>query len=228
MKEKFWVSGRHTINSILQYKKRRIYKVISSDEKITKSIKGCELVHKSFFNKIFKDEDLVHQNIAAQIDLVEEKLIDHLNNIKNILILDNVTDPRNIGSIFRSALAFNVDGVILKKGSYKDTSALMFKAASGATERLKIFNEVNISRAINLLKKNGFWIYGLDVGAKNIINKNTTFSKKNAFVFGSEEKGISHLIKNNCDELLKINISNIDSLNISNAVAASLAILTLK
>lgn len=227
MSEKFWVAGKHTVKSIIKNKKREIYKIVSSDPILAQNIKGCELVNKNFFKKIFKDQDLVHQNIAIQIKNHIQSLKDNLENINNILVLDNVTDPRNIGSIIRSASAFGIQGIILKKGTFNQSSPLMFKSASGATEKIKIFNEVNLTSSLELLKKNNFWVYGLDSNAKKIITKKTTFSRKNVFVFGSEEKGISNLVKKNCDELLKINILNIESLNISNAVAATLAIFNL-
>lgn len=228
MTEKFWLAGKHTVQAVINEKKRKIFRIVSTDKQLSKNIEKCELVDKSFFKRIFRDKDLVHQNIAAEVSVVKENLKEKIKSFDNILLLDNVNDPRNIGSIMRSALAFGIKGIVLKKGSYNETSPIMFKAASGATEKISIFNEINLTRSVEFLKKNNFWIYGFDLKASQAISKNTIFEKKNVFVFGSEEKGISHLVKKSCDELVKININNINSLNISNAVAAAYAIFTLK
>ena len=100
----------------------------------------------------------------------------------------------------------------------------MFRAASGMTELIDIIPVINITNCITLLKKNNFWIYGMSADAKTYL-KNIQFPNWSAFVFGSETNGMKTLVEKNCDELVKIKINKeVESLNISNAVAITLAI----
>ena len=144
--------------------------------------------------------------------------------LKNIIILDGITDPRNIGSIIRSSVAFNCDGIIVKKKDFNKKSASMYKASSGAIEKTTIFTVSNLSNAIRILKKNNFFIIGMDGKAQNELDEKILYNK-NVFVFGSEGEGLSHNIKQNCDILIRLEIGNqIESLNVSNAVSATLAL----
>jgi len=107
--------------------------------------------------------------------------------------------------------------------NFNSTSRIMFKSASGALEHIKIFSVSNISNALQVLKENNFWIFALDQNSKNEITNNMK-SERIALVFGSEEYGIRRLVKENCDFQVKIPIKNIESLNVSNAVAVTLGL----
>ena len=84
----------------------------------------------------------------------------------NLVALEEVTDPRNIGSIIRSAVAFNIDGLIVKERSFPSKSKLLYKSASGGTEHLKIFKVSNLNTALNFLKTKDFWISAFDINSK--------------------------------------------------------------
>ena len=137
----------------------------------------------------------------------------------NFLALEDVTDPRNIGSIIRSAVAFDIDGIIVKDRSFPSKSKLLFKSASGGVEHLKIFKVANLNTTLKFLKTKDFWISAFDSHAsKNFTEHN--WKGKNVLLFGSEGSGLKSQTTKNSDFIFKININKkIESLNISNSVS---------
>ncbi len=117
-------------------------------------------------------DQISHQGLIAEIghlpDLTLKDFVLSNERKKNILLvaLDEVTDPRNIGSIIRSAAAFNIDGIIVKERSYPKESKLMYKSASGCTEHIHIFKVSNINTAMRFLKSNNFWVCAFDQDSK--------------------------------------------------------------
>ncbi len=232
----FWIGGKHAVLEALKNSNRKIYRIVTTEEnrklidqdilkykKLTLDIKN-----KKEIDKIFQNEDIIHQNFASEIEnLPNENIKDYLRKTSNkksvIVVLDDITDQRNIGSIVRSCVAFSVDGIVLLDKNFNSTSKIMFKSASGALEHIKIFAVSNISNALQILKENNFWIYALDQNSKDEITDNIK-SEKIALVFGSEESGIRRLVKENCDFQIRIPIKNIESLNVSNAVAVTLGL----
>ena len=140
------------------------------------------------------------------------------NNI-TFVCLDGVTDPRNIGSLIRSAASFSIDGIIVKERHFPDESKLMYKAASGAMEYVNIFEVSNINSTLKNLKDKNFWIYGFDgKGDKNFTE--IEWKGNNILLFGSEGSGMHEHTSKYADFLVKIDINNkIESLNISNSAA---------
>ena len=139
------------------------------------------------------------------------------------VILDNLTDVNNVGAIYRSANAFGIDFIInTKRNSVLESNSLL-NTACGAFDSMKTFTTNNIINALQKLKKNNWWVIGLDHLAETNINE--TLNKMNnkdrcIFVLGSEGKGIRKLIKKNCHFLMKIpNIPLTNSINVSNAAA---------
>ena len=136
-----------------------------------------------------------------------------------MIALEEVTDPRNIGSIIRSAVAFNIDGLIVKERSFPSKSKLLFKSASGGTEHIKIFKVSNLNTALKFLKAKEFWVSAFDVSATKDFTKNN-WKGKNVLLFGSEGYGIKAKTLENSDFKFKVNMNdNIESLNISNTVS---------
>ena len=140
---------------------------------------------------------------------------------KNIILvaLEEVTDPRNIGSIIRSATSFNIDGIIIKGKSYPSESKLLYKSASGSMEYINIFEVSNINTTLKFLKTKNFWASAFDKdGEKNFTEHD--WNGRNILLFGSEGYGLKYQTTKNSDFLLKININeNTESLNISNSAA---------
>ena len=146
-------------------------------------------------------------------------LIDSKKKNMNIIALEEVTDPRNIGSIIRSAVAFKIDGIIVKERSFPSKSKLLYKSASGGVEHIKIFKVSNVNTALKFLKTKDFWVSAFDVSAKKDFT-NHNWKGKNILLFGSEGYGVKAKTLENSDFRFRIDINNnINSLNISNTVS---------
>jgi 23S rRNA (guanosine2251-2'-O)-methyltransferase len=235
----FWIGGKHAVLSAIKNPKRKINKLIITEENqrdfapknFDKKIL-IEIKDKKEIDKIFISENIVHQGVALEIEnipVVELKeYLKSKNNSKNtVVVLDDITDQRNIGSIIRSCSAFNIDAVILLEKNYNAKNKMMYKSACGAMELINVIPVSNITNALEVLKKNNYWVYGLDGHAKENI-EDQKWSNQNAFVFGSEGEGLRRLVKENCDYLIKIKINKeIESLNVSNAVSVTLGIFRL-
>ena len=231
----FLIVGKHPVLEAIKNPKRKILRLFLTEEsrkKIHKFSQKQNLLHdKKVFFKTKKELDnltgikeLHHQGFVAEIEELEN--IDLKTYIKkrestnlNFIALDEVTDPRNIGSIIRSAVSFGIDGLIVKERSFPSKSKLMYKSASGCLEHLQIFKVSNINTAIKLLKNYNFWVSGFDASAtKNFTEHDWT--GKNLLLFGSEGKGIREKTLEKCDFKFSIKMKkNIDSLNIANSVS---------
>ena len=176
-----------------------------------------------------------HQGVALQLACSKtislEKLINSSkNNSANpiILALDGITDPHNVGAIIRSAEAFDCKGIIIPQRRSAGLTGTVAKVAAGALEHLPVSRVVNLNRALEVLKKNGFIVIGLSGDGQLPISK---FQEKTPLVVivGSEDKGISLLTQKKCDFLLRIPLKGkSSSLNASVAAAISLFHLTCK
>ena len=148
-------------------------------------------------------------------------LKDFIKNKKEITLvcLDGVTDPRNIGSLIRSAASFKIDGLIIKERHFPSDSKLMYKSASGCMEHLNIFKVSNINSTLKNLREKNFWVYGFDTdGKKNFTD--IEWEGKNVLLFGSEGFGMKKHTGKYTDFLVRIDINKeIESLNISNSAA---------
>ena len=150
--------------------------------------------------------------------------MDYINSSKKrrnitLVALEEVTDPRNIGSIIRSATSFNIDGLIVKERSFPSESKLLYKSASGCMEHINIFKVSNINTALKYLKTNNFWICGFDKNGTGDFTGHD-WEGNNVLLFGSEGYGLKYQTTKKSDFLLKICINEkIESLNISNSAA---------
>ena len=143
-----------------------------------------------------------------------------------IVILDQVSDPQNIGAIIRSCVAFGVDGLVVQDKNSPVESGAMVKATAGTMEHIKISRVTNLSRAIEILKDCGYWVIGMDGYADVTIDK-VNKDGKIALVMGSEGKGMRRLVQENCDTSVKLNIApEVESLNVSTAAAIAIYELT--
>ena len=170
-------------------------------------------------------EEIAHQGLLAEIESLDHTSIkDYLNSISNkeninFVALEEVSDPRNIGSIIRSAASFNINGLIVKERSFPSESKLLYKSASGCVEHINIFEVSNIGTTLKYLKTKNFWVCGFDNNAKNDFTSHD-WAGNNVLLFGSEGYGLKHQTIKNSDFLMKININKkVESLNISNSAA---------
>ena len=232
-KSSFFIIGQHAVIEALRNPKRKVLRVFLTEESKKnihrKSPKKNLLEDVKVYFKTKKEldkystkENLLHQGYVAEIEHFEKLILkDFLNNKdeSTLVCLDGVTDPRNIGSLIRSALSFNIDGIIIKERSFPSESKLMFKAASGAMEYSNIFEVSNINSTLKNLKDKNFWIYGFDRnGDKNFTN--IDWKGNNILLFGSEGSGMHKHTSKYADFLVKIDINKkIESLNISNSAS---------
>jgi 23S rRNA (guanosine2251-2'-O)-methyltransferase len=234
------ISGFHAVESILIERPELIVRLFISRSEDKRVVRVKDLAKTSQINSELIDSKKIdrlaghskHQGFAAEISnlgfLSEKDIIPRLKNLttSRVLILDSIQDPRNLGACLRSALAFEFDAVIINKDGSSPINEYVFKTSVGAILNLNIFYVTNLSRSINTLKDIGFWVLGLDGHGEGSIFSEK-FSSKTAVVLGSEGSGIRKLVKENCDHLINIPISNkVESLNIS--VAAGIIMYELK
>ena len=243
-KTTFLIVGKHAVLEALKNPHRKIQRVFLTEDakkKINRDNQSKNLFQK--INVFYKSKreldnlcgnnDTSHQGLIAEVEHLEElNLKDFIlrNNNKNLnfIALEDVTDPRNIGSIIRSAVAFNIDGIIVKERSFPLKSKLLYKSASGGVENLNIFKVSNINTALRFLKSKDFWISAFDNSAKKDFTDND-WEGRNVLLFGSEGLGIKKNTLTTADFIFKIGISKkIESLNISNAVGIVCHFINLK
>ena len=232
-KSSFFIIGQHAVIEALRNPKRKVLRVFLTEESkknihrkspkknLLKDVKVYFKTKKEL-DKYSTKENLLHQGYVAEIEHFEKLLlkdfIKNKNDIK-LVCLDGVTDPRNIGSLIRSAASFNIDGIIIKERNFPSESKMMFKAASGAMEYMNVFEVSNINSTLKNLKDKNFWVYGFDGnGEKNFTD--IEWKGNNILLFGSEGSGMHQHTSKYADFLVKIVIDQkIESLNISNSAA---------
>ena len=235
-KTTFLIAGKHAVTEALKNPNRKVIKVfLTEDSKKTlnKDNQNLNLLEnvKLFFktkkelDRLCSKEQISHQGLIAEVERCEKtSLKDYLRSVENkknitLVTLEEVTDPRNIGSIIRSATSFNIDGLIIKERSFPSESKLLYKSASGSMEHINIFEVSNISTTLKYLKTKNFWICGFDKNGEKDFTEHD-WKGNNVLLFGSEGYGLKHQTIKNSDFLLKININRkIESLNISNSAA---------
>ena len=234
-KSTFLIVGKHAVLEALKNPLRKIERVFLTEDaqkKLNRENQNLNLFKKiNVFYKSRKEldnlcgrDETAHQGLVAEVEQLEEITLKEFifknkkNNI-NLIALEEVTDPRNIGSIIRSAVAFNIDGIVVKERSYPSKSKLLHKSASGGTEHIKIFKVANINTTLKYLKTKDFWVSAFDISSKKDFTKNN-WKGKNVLLFGSEGFGIKAKTLENSDFQFKVNMNNkIESLNISNTVS---------
>ena len=234
-KTTFLIVGKHAVLEALKNPNRKIERVFLTEDaqkKLNKENQNLNLFKKiNVFYKSRKEldnlcgrDETAHQGLVAEVEQIEEITLKEFiteNKDKNInlLALEEVTDPRNIGSIIRSAVAFDVDGIIVKERSYPSKSKLLYKSASGGAEHIKIFQVSNVNTALKYLKTKEFWVSAFDISAQKDFTKHN-WNGKNILLFGSEGYGIKAKTLENADFKFRVNMNNnIESLNISNTVS---------
>ena len=241
----YWIYGLNPVIAALKNESRNCQRLLCTKEVITK--------YSKIFNKLSTDRDITieevtkkhinshlepdsrHQGVILRVKYLPDKKID--SSLKKftknsiILALDQINDPQNVGAIIRSSVIFGCEGIIIPKRNSPQESGLLAKSAAGALEIANIYRVTNLSRTLIDLKKNNFWVLGLDVAAKKNLNT-LNISGPVVIVIGSEGKGLRLLTKKVCDSSITIEVSQeaikngIDSLNVSNA--ASIALYAIK
>ena len=166
--------------------------------------------------------DAVHQGIALEVDPLEPLSLDALGDAHLVVVLDQVTDPHNVGAILRSAAAFGADAVLTTGRHAPAETGVLAKAASGALDRLPLVEVPNLARALRDLADLGFLRVGLDSEAGEDL-ETAVSGPRIALILGAEGKGLRRLTREHCDHLARIATSDgFLSLNVSNAAALAL------
>lgn len=211
------------------------YEVIEKDNVnkayISKSFKDQELINRIKDKKIqikFLDRNVMdkmekgnHQGIILEIDDYDYYSLDDIINDNDIVMLDHLEDPHNFGAIIRTVEAAGFKSIIIPKDRSVLVNSTVMKTSVGTTENVKIVKVGNLVNTINELKQNGYWIIGTDMEGEDY--KSIDYGGKIVIVIGNEGKGMSRLVKDNCDFIASIPMrGKVNSLNAS--VAAALVI----
>ena len=238
MNKEIILYGKHPV--LLSLKNRKFFKIYTSNIKeLEKYIKDNKInINKSIIE--YRDNNSLskmvnnsnHQGYVAITDIKKNlSIYDFVDIIKDkkelprLLILDQLTDPHNIGAIIRTAVAFNIEYIILTKYNSLNDLSIISKTSAGMINMVNIIEVINLNNTIDILKKAGYFIIGMAGEAKQDI-KTITDNKNICLIIGNEGNGIRQLVKKNCDILCKITTNNnVESLNASVATAISIYIL---
>ena len=232
-KSSFFIAGRHAVISALKNPQRRVLKIfltedskknihkLNPNKNLLKDVKVFFKTKKEL-DKYCRSEDILHQGYVAEIEHLEnielKEFIKDKNNL-TFVCLDEVTDPRNIGSLIRSAASFNIDGLIVKERHFPSESKILYKSASGCVENLNIFQVSNINTTLKYLRDKNFWVYGFAANSDKDFTQ-IKWTGNNILLFGSEGYGLKKHTEKYTDFSVKIKINkNVESLNISNSAA---------
>ena len=232
------LSGKHAALSALRNKKRRLFYLISTKDHYKVWEKNITDLGLSIEVKIKTKEQLdiinnfkPHQNVILIVEHLKRISLDEFltekqhpfNKPLRIIILDQVSDPQNVGAIIRSAYAFKMNALALSQTNSPIESSSMSKASSGAIEKIEIIELTNMSRAIKKLQDENFRVYGLAHGGDGNIFDLEEEVGNVAIIVGSEGKGLRRLTREKVDQLIEIPINpESESLNVSNAASISM------
>ena len=229
----FFIVGKHPVIEALKNPNRKVIRLFLTEESkknihrvspkrnLIKDVKVFFKTKKEL-DKYCKNEQILHQGYVAEVEKLEEKnLKEFIKNKENITLacLDSVTDPRNIGSVIRSAASFDIDGIIVKERQFPETSKSMYKASSGSIEHTNIFKVANINSTLKFLREKNFWVYGFSSEGDKDFSK-CDWKGKNVLLFGSEGAGLKEKTSKYIDYPVRIKINDkIESLNIANSAS---------
>ena len=242
----YWMYSRHSVESALLNRKRKIIELLVEVK--------LEKFYREFFNKhnlniknidfksvnkssiIKKIGGLAkYQGVALLVEKINFKkntiLKEKLYNQDIILIIDQLNDPKNLGSILRVSYAFGVKTVIILDRFMPEENGYVASIAAGTLDKINIFKVSNLINTINYLKKNNWWILGLESKSlQKCVNLKTEKPnlEKKVLIVGSENKGIRSLVRDQCDILYRIKTkqNDLDSINVVQATSIALFMLT--
>ena len=224
---RFW--GRHAVSAALANPRRTVVRVWATREaaaafEIPASVpvafaEGADLAR-------HVPRDAPHQGIVAEVerlpDMLLGELLDEAEDGRPLVLLDQVTDPHNVGAVLRSAAAFDALGIVTQDRHAPPESGALAKAASGALETVPWVRVVNLARALDEIAEAGFWRVGL-TGEAEMMLADALGPRRVALVLGAEGEGMRQNTEAHCDALARLPISDrIESLNVSNAAAIAL------
>jgi 23S rRNA (guanosine2251-2'-O)-methyltransferase len=227
--------GLHTVKAVLENPARHIRKLLATENAARRlaevSVQAAgvaarpEIVRPDLIAARLPP-DAVHQGLYAEADPLPSPAIEELAANGIVLVLDQITDPHNVGAIFRSAAAFGASAIVTTARHSPEATGVLAKAASGALEHVPLVTVQNLARALAALKASGHLVIGLDSsGDENLAA--LPLRRPLALVLGAEGKGLRQLTKDTCDHVARLALPGaIQSLNVSNAAAVALFVAT--
>lgn len=235
-----WLYGHHAVVAALQNPQRRPRRLIATAAAAAKlriaqpaaapgpvpsGLVASEIVERETLDRLFP-QGTVHQGVALAAEPLEQVGIEDICRQPAedavVMVLDQVTDPHNVGAVLRSAAAFGAAALVITERNAPPASGALAKAASGALEVVPLVRVPNLARAIDALKASGFWCIGLDGGAERRFD-GLDLDGRVALVLGAEGAGLRRLTAERCDFLARLPTAGpMDSLNVSNAAAVAL------
>jgi 23S rRNA (guanosine2251-2'-O)-methyltransferase len=232
-KKLFWIYGRHSVEEALLSSQVESIFVLDKNKlqpwlKQLMTQAKVQLLPTDQFNQLLKEAklplDCNHQGVIATFSYSNLKIFSGIKEFLNshddpnhnlFIILDQITDPQNVGAIMRSCEVFGVTALVFPQDNSASPNATLVKTSSGALMHLNLIKVPNLARAIDDLKQNNFWVYGLDSSVKKNI-WDVKLTGNIALVFGAEGKGLRRLTLEKCDDVMAIPQSgNVASLNVS-------------
>lgn len=222
------IYGVHPVSEALRNPRRKFIRLLATRNAAQRigaqaMAAGLEpqIVHPKELDRL-AGADAVHQGLLLEVSPLPQPRLDQIERSGLVVLLDQVTDPHNVGAILRSCAAFKVTALVATARHSPEASGVLAKAASGATEHVPFVRVTNLSRAMAELKDYGFQVVGLDSEARSAISE-VARGGPIALVLGAEGKGLRHLTRQSCDKLVRLDLEGpIRSLNVSNAAAIAL------
>jgi 23S rRNA (guanosine2251-2'-O)-methyltransferase len=224
------IYGFHSVGAALKAPRReliRLYATAAAAERL-----GAEIAARGLETRIMSPEEIsarapreaVHQGLLLEARPLAPIDIEDLPANGLVLVLDQITDPHNVGAILRTGAAFAVDALVTTERHSPDFAGALAKSASGGLEHVPICSVTNLARALAEMGDMGYWRIGLDSEASDQLT-DETISRPLALVLGAEDKGLRRLTRERCDRLARLDLPGaIKSLNVSNACAIALAL----
>jgi 23S rRNA (guanosine2251-2'-O)-methyltransferase len=223
-----WIYGLHPVIAALTNPKRHVKRVLATPNALIRLKEAGVTIPDAVEESLPRDLDrllggeAVHQGVAIEVAPLDPAGIDTLADARLVVVLDQITDPHNVGAILRSALAFDADAVITTARHAPVETGVLAKAASGALDRLAHIEVKNLARALDELATLGFLRVGLDSEAEATM-ESVPETGKIALVLGAEGKGLRHLTRETCDVVARLPVPGaLASLNVSNAAVLAL------
>lgn len=227
-----YLYGLHTVRAALDNPLRKKYRLLASTNALNRlqetgpigDVKTIETPPRELDGILGKDA--VHQGVALEVDPVTRASLKEVPQLNLVVVLDQITDPHNVGAILRTACAFGADAVITTSRYAPRETGTMAKAASGALDLVPLIEVRNLAGALEELTKRGITCLGFDSEATDDLRTSTP-SGPVAIVLGAEGKGLRERTRSMCTEIVKLDTPGpIKSLNVSNAAAIALFAVT--
>lgn len=225
-----WVYGWHAVNAALENPERIVIRILATPTNaqelhLPRKLPTPHIMDLKEIDRVL-GSDAVHQGIAAEVKPLEPYVLEDILHAENpagpVIILDQVSDPHNVGAIMRSAAAYDAVAVIMPKDHSAPETPAMAKAASGGLDIVPRIVVTNLATAMRELKDAGYWIIGLEGESKTLLTE-VKFAPKMVIVLGAEGRGMRRLTADLCDQRVRLPMGErMESLNVSNAAAVAL------